>query len=197
MAGIDNILKMIASQQEKSESLIISSAKKQADSIMREYAEKAEREYNDFMKKSAVQLEQEKKNFCSSTDGEMKRVQLAYKVEAIDEVIAETLRRLNNLPVSEYFAVLQKLLSDRIRKGNGELSLNALDLMRMPESFRKYAVTIAEKSGGTLEISENPADIENGFILTYGLISENCSFSAIIEAEYESVRDIAAKALFG
>lgn len=197
MAGIDNILKIIASQQEKSENSVISAAEKQADSIMREAGDKAEKEYKDFMNRAAVQLEQERKNFRSSIDSEMKRRQLAYKVKAVDEVIAETLRKLNNLPDDEYFAVLQKLLADRIRKGNGELSMNSRDLGRIPESFRKSAEKIASEAGGTVEISEKPADIENGFILTYGLISENCSFDAIIEAERESVRDIAAKALFG
>ena len=39
--------------------------------------------------------------------------------------------------------------------------------------------------------------MEDGFILTYGLISENCSFSAIAESEREAMRDTAAKALFG
>ena len=48
-----------------------------------------------------------------------------------------------------------------------------------------------------IKISEKPAEIENGFILTYGLISENCSFRAIIEAERDSLRDMAAAELFG
>ncbi len=67
----------------------------------------------------------------------------------------------------------------------------------MPVDFAKKADSIAEKAGGTIRISDKCADIENGFILEYGLISENCSFRDIIEAERDAVRDTAARALFG
>ena len=46
-------------------------------------------------------------------------------------------------------------------------------------------------------ISDVPAEISDGFVLEYGLISENCSFSAVLEAEKEGVRDLAARHLFG
>ena len=55
---------------------------------------------------------------------------------------------------------------------------------------------MAEKNNGSIQLSKVPADIEDGFILSYGLISENCSFRAIIEAEKEDIRDTAARILF-
>ena len=77
------------------------------------------------------------------------------------------------------------------------LSLSRRDLGRVPDSFIKELSAAAEKVGGSVKLDTEPADIENGFILTYGLISENCSFRAVVEAEREGVRDTAARVLFG
>ena len=59
------------------------------------------------------------------------------------------------------------------------------------------AFELTEKNGGSVQLSKQPADIEDGFILSYGLISENCSFRAMMEAEKEDIRDTAARILFG
>ncbi|MBP3380161.1 MAG: H(+)-transporting ATPase [Ruminococcus sp.] len=197
MAGIENILDIIASQQKQTEDSIILAAKKKASEIEAEYKVRADREYEEYLKKSMAKLEQEYKNGESSVDGEMKRKILAYKVVAIDETVENALRKLDSMPDNEYFAVLEKLLAKHLQHGNGVLQMNRRDLARLPESFGKSAAELAEKAGGTVTVSDKAADIENGFILTYGLISENCSFRAIIEAERDGVRDTAAKALFG
>ena len=48
-----------------------------------------------------------------------------------------------------------------------------------------------------MKISDIPADIDNGFVLKYGLISENCTFREVIESEKDRIRDILAGILFG
>lgn len=193
MAGIENILSIISSQQKQAEKTIISSAEKKADGIITEGNEKAAKEYQEYLKKAKIQLALDYDNAVSSVDAQMKRKALAYKVKCIDNVIAKIIDKLDNLPDEEYFAVLSKLLSRKADSDSGEgvLLLNKKDLSRVTDDFR----TTAKKLN--IEISAETADIENGFILTYGLISENCSFRAIIEAERDSVRDIVSRELFG
>lgn len=197
MAGIENILNIIASQQKQTEDSIILAAEKKASEIEAESKTKADREYEEYLKRSMARLEQEYKNGESSVDGEMKRKILAYKVSAIDETVENALRKLDDMPDKEYFNVLEKLLAKHLQCGDGVLQLNKRDLARLPESFKKAAAELAVKADGTVTVSDKAVDIENGFILTYGLISENCSFRAIIEADRDGVRDTAAKALFG
>lgn len=197
MAGLENILGLISTRQKETESAVISAAQQKANAITAKGNEAARKEYDDYMKKAAVQLEQELANAKSSVDGDMKRKLLAYKVKTVDEVIEKTLKKLDSLSADEYFAILEKLLSRKIRSGEGTLHLGERDLKWLPDSFRKSVEKLAENAGGKINISESPADIENGFILSYGLISENCSFRDIIESERDSVRDTAAKALFG
>lgn len=190
MAGIENILSIISSQQKQTEKTIISSAEKKADGIITEGNEKAVKEYEEYLKKAKVQLALDYDNAVSSVNAQMKRKVLAYKVKCIDDIIEKVIDKLNSLSDDEYFAVLEKLLLSRADNKNGVLFLNKKDLTRITDSF----INTAEKLN--IRISEKCVDIENGFILTYGLISENCSFRAIIEAERDGVRNIISRELF-
>lgn len=197
MAGIDEIIRIIDQQQKQTGSSIIAAAEKKAAAIAAEGSEKAEKAYADFMKKAQEQALRETENACSSADAEMKRKILACKVECVDQVIEKTISKLRDLPDSEYFALLEKLAGKALRPGEGVVSLCRKDLDRLPADFEKKLSAAAKEKNGTVTISQEPAPIEDGFILTYGLISENCSFRSIAESEREGVRDTAARALFG
>lgn len=197
MAGIENILELISARQQESENAIISAAQRKAEIIMAEGNSAAQKEYEDYMKKSRIRHEQDLANAESSIDSSMRRKQLEYKVKAVENIIEKTLKKLDELPTDEYFGILEKLLRHRIQNGSGVLYLCSRDLKRVTDKFKNSVTDIAEKAGGSVEISTKSADIENGFVLTYGLISENCSFRDIIESERDAVRDTAAKALFG
>ena len=127
----------------------------------------------------------------------VKRRILAEKLDIISEITERTLARLNALPAKDYFGLLIKMAEKKLRAEEGTISLGEADLKRIPADFEQSLKAAAEKVGGTVTLSHTPVDIEDGFILTYGLISENCSFRAIIEAEKDGIRDTAAQALFG
>ncbi|MBR2283958.1 MAG: H(+)-transporting ATPase [Ruminococcus sp.] len=194
MAGIDEILDIIGSQQKQTEESIISAAQKKAERITEDGRVKAEAAYSESLERSREQLARDHENACASADAEIKRRLLAFKVGCVDDAVEKTLEKLDKLPDKEYFALILRLLKNRLRDGKGVLSLSKRDLDRLPDSFRKELDSI---SGGSVSVSDKAADIKNGFILTYGLISENCSFRAIAEAEREGIRDTAARALFG
>ena len=197
MSGIEEILNIIDSQQKQTEDNLVSAAEHKASAIIYDGNEKAEKAYEEHIKKMTEQLAHDFDNACSSADAAMKRRVLARKIGLIDETIEAALSKLDKLPDSEYFAVLGRLAAKRLRAGEGVLSLSGRDLARVPDSFMKELSAAAEKVGGSVKLDTEPADIENGFILTYGLISENCSFRAVVEAEREGVRDTAARVLFG
>lgn len=197
MAGIENILNMIDTQQKQTESEMIAAAKKKSDTIAMEGVAKAQKAYEEQSAKLSAQLERDYENACISVDADMKRKLLAFRVECIDRTLSAVIEKLESLPDEEYFSVLEKLAGRKIRGEKGIIQLGKRDLERLPSDFESRLNRIAEQAGGSIEISKEPADTENGFILTYGLISENCGFKAIIEAEREGVRDIAARILFG
>lgn len=189
MAGIENILNIISGQQKQTETALISAAEKKADSIISEGNETAAKEYAEYLTKAKNKLALEYDNAVSSVNAQMKRRVLAYKVQCINEVIEKVIEKLDSLPDNEYFSVLERLIRSRVQTG-GVLHLNKKDLARMTDDF---SGAVAEMG---IEISAEPADIEDGFILSYGLIAENCSFRAIIESERDGVRDTIAGELF-
>lgn len=197
MSGLDEILNIIETQQKQDEDRIIRSAEIRAGEIQAEADEKAEKAYSDYIKKAEAQHERDFENACSSADAAAKRRILAAKVEMIDSVIENVVRRLKALPDDRYFELMAKLVGLHVRQGEGILFFGERDLKRMPADFEKTVSSLAQKAGGTIKISSEAVDISDGFILKYGLVSENCGFEAIIEAEKDEVRDTAAKALFG
>ena len=196
MAGLEDILNIIDSQQKETESRIMSSAESKVREINKDAAAKADKAYSDYMKKAEAENLRSFESSCVSVDAEMKRRILKCKVALIDEVIEKTLQKLRSQSDAEYFAMLEKLITRSIRKDDGTVSLSSKDLGRLPAGFEDKLKAKAAEIGGSIKIDTKPADIEDGFILTYGLISENCSFSAILETERESIKDLASTELF-
>ena len=197
MSGLDEILNIIDEQRIQNEESIIGAANQKAAAIRSEGEQKAQKAYSEQLEKGQTDAKRDFVNACASVDSDMKRKVLDSKVKLIDSAIEATLERLAKLPEDEYFAMLKRLAEQKLRKGSGLISLSANDMKRLPADFETDIRSSAEKLGGTLEISKKPADISDGFILSYGLISENCSFRAIIESERDEVRDTAAAKLFG
>lgn len=197
MSGLDEILNIIDEQRIQNEESIIGAANQKAAAIRSEGEQKAQKAYSEQLEKGQTDAKRDFVNACASVDSDMKRKVLDSKVKLIDSAIEATLERLAKLPEDEYFAMLKRLAEQKLRKGSGLISLSANDLKRLPADFETDIRSSAEKLGGTLEISKKPADISDGFILSYGLISENCSFRAIIESERDEVRDTSAAKLFG
>ena len=182
MSGLDEILNIIDEQRIQNEESIIGAANQKAAAIRSEGEQKAQKAYSEQLEKGQTDAKRDFVNACASVDSDMKRKVLDSKVKLIDSAIEATLERLAKLPEDEYFAMLKRLAEQKLRKGSGVISLSANDLKRLPADFETDIRSSAEKLGGTLEISKKPADISDGFILSYGLISENCSFRAIIES---------------
>lgn len=196
MSGLDDILNLIEAQQKQAEDSIMKAAADKARRIQNEGAEKAQKAYEEHLAKSKAQAEKDFENSCASTDAAMKRKILACKVELIDEAIEKTIDKLKKLPDKEYFDLILKLAKGHIQSDKGVIGLGKADLARVPKDFESDLNTFAAEKGGSIQISKEPADIDDGFILSYGLISENCSFRAIIESEKDEIRDTAARVLF-
>lgn len=197
MSGLDEILSLIEAQQKQTEESIIKAAEDKAGAIKAEGEAKAQKAYDDYIRRETAQAEKDFDNACASADAVMKRRILACKVELIEKAMEKAIERLKSLPDKEYFELLTRLISRHIQASDGIISLGKKDLARIPADFESRISELAKKSGGSLKLSKESADIDDGFILSYGLISENCSFRAVIESERDEVRDTAARELFG
>ena len=140
MPGIDEILNIIDSQQKQTEENLVSAAEHKASAIIYDGNEKAEKAYEEHIKKMSEQLAHDYDNACSSADAAMKRRILSRKIELIDAAIEKALAKLDKLPKEEYFAVIERLAVKRLRAGEGVLSLGKRDLDRVNKSEPREVV---------------------------------------------------------
>ncbi|MDE6780679.1 MAG: V-type ATP synthase subunit E [Ruminococcus sp.] len=197
MTGLDSILDIIETHQKQTENNIILSAENRARTIEADDDLKAEKVYSEYMKKALEKAENDYQNACNSVDAENRRKILKCRVGLIETATKKVLEKLSGLPDAEYFEMILRLAGRKIHKGDGIIYFGQKDLARLPADFNKKISLLANRAGGTVSISAVAADIENGFILEYGLISENCTFDAILESEKDTVCDIIARELSG
>lgn len=193
MTGLDKILAQIQSDTDSicadinNRALalcadIVNSAHKEAEIIITKGNEQAKRKKEDILSraKSAAVLQ---KN----------AVMLSAKQEIIASSVTCAKNYLCDLPVSEYFELLTKMIEKYSEKSDGEVLLSSKDLQRMPSDFQEK---ISAHSKGNLIISEDTVNIDGGFILKYGGVEVNCSFESIFSAESEMFSDTVSRILF-
>lgn len=132
----------------------------------------------------------------SSADQQRKRALLQAKQEIIKEVIDEAYRELKSQDSNSYFQIIEKLVKTYALPESGEIYFSKKDLSRMPQNFSEKIEKAAKESGGTLKLMKEARQIEDGFILVYGGIEENCTFRALLDAKKDQLQDQVNRILF-
>ena len=196
MSGLDNIVKKIKSNSRDEIELI----KKDAESYRANVLAEAKKDTDKEIKKILDQAKRDQDLFEEKvvSNGEFKQrnALLKAKGEVIDEVIDRALDELKNQDADSYFATILNVLKDNTQDKDGKICFSKKDLDRIPSDFEAKASDIAKEKGGSLTVDNEPADIDDGFILKYGDIEENCTFDAIFEAKRDDLRDLVNKNLF-
>jgi len=181
MNGTDKIIEKITWDSLAKSEEILARANEQAEHIRAEADAKA-----DETSRAAIAAAEEKAGFNiaaarSRTAQTEKRILLQMKNEVIQQIIASALARLKALPEELYFSVLTQLAVEQAQPGQGVMRLSQRDLDRLPASFAQGLEGIS--------VSPRPADIEDGFILVYGDIEQNCTFDALVSARLDDLKD--------
>ena len=196
MAGLDEILNMISAQQKQTEDSIIKAAETKAQQIIKEGESKAQTAYDEYIRKTTTQHERDYENNRNAIDAEMKRKILSCKVELINTAIEKTIQKLKNLPDKDYFDLIARLAEKHMQSGEGTISFGSSDLKRLPADLESRLNEKASASGGSIKISSESADIEDGFILKYGDIEMDCTLDALFAAYRDELRLKANALLF-
>ncbi|MGN0518145.1 MAG: V-type ATP synthase subunit E [Acutalibacteraceae bacterium] len=193
MTGLDKIINRIAQDAIKSAEVIEKQGKQEAEEITEaalvegrqkaiEIKEAADARYEDIINraKSAAELEKRRKI-------------LTEKHNIIRKMIDQVHTDMLNMPDDEYFAYILKMVEKHVLSQKGEIAFSKADKKRLPQNFR---IELEKASGGTLKLSRETRNIDGGFVLIYGGIEENCSFSAIFESVADELQDKIQEILF-
>lgn len=196
MTGLDKIISQIEEEAKSSADKIIEEANGKAAAITAEAEEKcaqmkeaagvkAQAAYEDILKKSR-----------SAAQMQRKKQLLTAKQQVIGGILDKAQQSLYSLEDQAYFELITRMLDKFVVSQKGEIRFCERDLKRLPAGFDKVIAEAAQKKGGSLALSQIPAEIDGGFLLVYGGIEENCSFDAIFAAERESLQDKVHALLF-
>ena len=196
MAGLDKMKSQILNEAKAAADAKTAKANAEAEEILDQAKAEAEKRRSSISKKSAADTANYKERIASSIDLQRRTKILGAKQEMIASVLDKAYEAVTDLGDKEYFDMVLKLLGKYVLPQEGEIFFSAADLKRMPTGFEQDAQQKAKANGGNLKVSRSGKNIENGFILVYGGIEENCTLRAIFDAKRDELSDKVHRMLF-
>lgn len=194
MTGLDKIISQIKLESDQAVSAKLFEANKKAEAIIEEAKAQINEECVDIESAGRQKAEDSLSRALSAAALYKKKTLLAEKQRIISETFDKAEERLNNLGDAEYFEIIKKIAVKNALPKEGILLLSAKDIKRLPEGFEAKLNSMLKD--GSLKVSGEPANIGNGFVLSYGGIEENCTFRALIDSERETLADKVQELLF-
>ena len=190
MSGLEKILEHIKSEATSTADEMLRVAKAEAEKIVDTEKKEAAFRADQIKRQSELDVTATRNRIQSAGDLKEKRMILEAKQKEIADVFTATMDYLSNLDDAGYFAIIDKMIPRYADGIEGTIRFNARDLARVPESTKKVI------KDNLLTISDQPAQIDGGFILVYKDIEENCSFDSLISASREDLQDKIGQILF-
>ena len=192
MTGLEKITNQILEEAKTSAAAALEAAQKEAGEILEEAKKACEAMEAEADEKNALLRENYDGRVKSSVEQQRRTALLRAKQEMIAEVIAEAQETLRTEDTESYFRTMEKILKAYALAEDGEIYFSSRDLTRMPADFEKKT----EAKGGSLVLKKEPKAIEDGFILVYGGIEENCTLKALFDAKKDELQDKVNEILF-
>lgn len=196
MTGLEKMVSQIVDEAKAEAESRVKAAQEEADKIVSEAKAEAEKLIGQSLEQSETDAANYLERVKSSADLQRRTVILQAKQEVIAAVLEKAYTSLNTMDEKAYFEMIRKMLEKFTLSESGEIYFSAADLNRLPAGFEKEISDIAAKKGGSLTLKKESKEIENGFILVYGGIEENCTFRALFNTQKDALQDKIHQELF-
>jgi V/A-type H+-transporting ATPase subunit E len=196
MDGLGKIKSHITAVAQENAAALKRDAEGQAERILEKAKAEAAKITENAGEETEKEAEKTLQRYQSMADTTRKQAFLSSKQSMISACIAKAKDLILGQDDASYFAMIAKLLGEKLQAKDGILYLSGKDKSRLPEGFLQKITSEAAAKGGTLKVSDEAVDIDGGFVLAYGGIDENCSVSALFEEHAEELSDIVGKMLF-
>ncbi|MCK5565237.1 MAG: V-type ATP synthase subunit E [Planctomycetes bacterium] len=187
---------------------ILSEAQAQADKITAEANAKVSEQQGQVDKELAKYREETEEKAVAAGEDKLARMlasarmqigkeYLGAKVSLLDEVFQKVRHQIKNLPDDQYEELIQQLMEKAIESGDEEVIIGA-DETRIDNGLIKR---INRKLGpgfkGNLQLANDTANIDGGFILRRGKIQVNVSLDVLMTQAREAMELQLSQELFG
>lgn len=190
MTGLDKIIEHIRQDAAKEAAAVLDDAKRQVEALQKASADECRELELQLAQKSDEEVKLAINRGDSAAALAKRKLLLNAKQQLIGDVLDRARHSLLNLPDSEYFDTMKKMVKKYELNQPGSIVFSKRDRDRLPANFA------AGLENSKLSVSDKTAAIDGGFILEYGDISENCSFEALFSAQKEVLQDKIRDLLF-
>ncbi len=197
MTGLDKIVDQILAEAKTEADKLIAQANTEAQQIAAQADAATEKSVKDIQSKAAAETKNLEERMHSANDLYRRTATLASKQEVIAQVIDMAYEKVCGMDRKEYFGMLEKMIKKYALAQPGEICFSKADLDAMPLGYQMKIKAAAEEAGGSLTVDHEGRDIENGFILVYGGIEENCTIKALFDANRDEMQDTVHALLYG
>lgn len=194
MTGLEKIISQIEHESNERCLEIKNKAQAEAQKIIDEANADAQVLVENEKAETAKRVENINQSAVSTAELTKSRTVLAAKLRIIDETLNRSLDFIKSVPNKEYFEILKDLISKNVRPGEGELHLSKSDTEKLPSNFVD-SINNSLRKAYKIKLGK-PAEIDSGFVLSYGDIDINCSFDAIAAEKRDELRDTLNSLLF-
>ena len=195
MTGLEKIINEILDEAAREADAVVDKAKAEADTLTEKARTEAKAEGEKIAATAQQTVAELESSRTSSIALQRRQRTLQMKQELLDETLELARQELCKLPEEQYFALLAKQAAQYAETGEGKMLLNAEDKARLPAAFAgQLAAALPE--GCSIAIAGETCPIDGGFVLKYGDVEQNCSFSALFDAKREDFTDMIRDTLF-
>lgn len=195
MAGLEKIIERIEQTSNSDCEAILAKANADAKKLVDEAVKKAEEKTALILQKADEQCALINEKAASSSDFSAKKIILTAKNEYLAKVISDALDEMNNMSDEKYLNAVKSLVKKYAESGEGVVCFNKKNLARIPDGFEKELNAVVSENS-SIKISSEPNDIDEGFLLCYNDIEQNCTFKALVEESLDDIRDALYQQLF-
>ena len=196
MTGLDKMISQIQDEAKAEAESRLAAAREEAEKLTAQAAAEGEAMGEALVQQAEEDASRYLDRVRSSADMKRRMAILQAKQEVIAEVLEKAYERLDSLEEAAYFDLIRRLLAQYAQPLDGEICFSERDRKRLPSGFERELAKIAAAKGGSLRLGSGTAGIENGFVLTYGGIEENCTFRALFDSRKEALQDAVRRVLF-
>ena len=198
MDGIDKITARISVDSQREADELLAQAQAQADSVKREYADRAARESADILERGRKAAAERVERMAGVAQLEGRKAVLAAQQALIARAFDRALEQLCTLPQEKYTALLSQLAVKAARSGKEALIFSKADRSRYGKAVVIAANEALEKAGRTasLTLSQETRPLRGGFIMAEGKVETNCAFETLVRLQREGLSRQVAGVLF-
>ena len=196
MTGLEKMIGQILEEANSTAREKVAEAALEAEELVSQARAEAQKLSEEILGQSQTDVKNYLDRVKSSADLQRRTAILKAKQEVIASVLEKAYASLNDLETDAYFDMIRKILEKYALAEDGEIYFSAADLDRLPAGFEKEISDIAARKGGSLILKREGKEIENGCILVYGGVEENCTFRALMGAKKDRLQDVIHQELF-